>query len=74
VKSVSKKLEEIEKIYSDGKINKLDGLTVEYPDWRFNIRGANTEPAIRLNLESKTAELTAEKVEEFFGAKGWAFN
>lgn len=64
VKNVAEKLAEAEKIYSDGQINKLDGLTVEYPDWWFNLRGSNTEPVIRLNLESKSAELTAEKVKE----------
>jgi phosphomannomutase len=64
VKSVSEKLSEIESKYSDGKIIKLDGLTVEYPDWWFNVRGGNTEPVIRLNLESKSAELTKEKTKE----------
>lgn len=64
VKSVPEKLEEIENIYSDGKIIKLDGITVEYPDWWFNIRGSNTETVIRLNLESKSAELTREKARE----------
>ncbi len=64
VKNVAEKIAEIEKIYSDGQINKLDGLTVEYSDWWFNLRGSNTEPVIRLNLESKSAELTAEKVKE----------
>lgn len=64
VKNVADKISEIEKIYSDGQINKLDGLTVEYSDWWFNLRGSNTEPVIRLTLESKSAELTAEKVKE----------
>lgn len=64
VKNVAEKISEAEKIYSDGQINKLDGLTVEYPDWWFNLRGSNTEPVIRLNLESKSAELTEEKVKE----------
>lgn len=64
VKSAAEKISEVEKKYSNGRINKLDGLTVEYADWWFNLRGSNTEPVIRLNLESKTAELTAEKVKE----------
>jgi phosphomannomutase len=71
VKSVSEKLEEIENKYYDGKIIKLDGLTVEYPDWWFNVRGGNTEPVIRLNLESKSSDLTREKtkeVSEFLGS------
>ena len=47
------KINEIEEKYSDGKIDKLDGLSVEYPDWRFNLRMSNTEPILRLNVESK---------------------
>lgn len=61
VESVLKKLKEIEKRYSDGKIIKIDGITVEYPDWWFNVRGSNTEPVIRLNLEAKTKKLMLEK-------------
>ena len=64
VKSVAEKLKEIEEKYSDGEINKLDGVTVEYSDWWFNVRGSNTEPVIRLNLEAKTKELMEEKTEE----------
>ena len=47
------KIKEIEKKYSDGKIDKLDGLSVEYDNWRFNLRMSNTEPIIRLNVEAK---------------------
>ncbi len=64
VESVAEKLKGIEEKYSDGEINKLDGVTVEYPDWWFNVRGSNTEPLIRLNLESKSKDLTEEKVKE----------
>lgn len=59
------KLEEIEKIFSDGKIDKTDGLSVEYDNWRFNLRMSNTEPIIRLNVESRADEnLMREKTEE----------
>ncbi len=64
VSSVAEKLAKIEERYADANINKLDGLTIEYPDWWFNLRGSNTEPLIRLNLESKNAELIKEKVKE----------
>ncbi len=64
VKSVAEKLKEIEEKYSDGKIIKLDGVTVEYSDWWFNVRGSNTEPVIRLNLEAKTKGLMGKKAEE----------
>ncbi len=59
------KLDEIEKKYSDGKIDHLDGLSVEYTDWRFNLRMSNTEPIIRLNVESHgDKKLMEEKTEE----------
>ena len=47
------KINEVEEKYSDGKIDKLDGLSVDYDDWRFNLRMSNTEPILRLNVESK---------------------
>lgn len=51
--------------YADGNIDELDGLSVEYPYWRFNVRMSNTEPLIRLNVESKNDEkLMQEKTEE----------
>jgi phosphomannomutase len=46
------KLEEIAGRYSDGEITRLDGVSVDYPDWHFNVRPSNTEPLLRLNLES----------------------
>jgi len=46
------KMAEIEERYSDGEITHLDGVSVEYPDWHFNVRPSNTEPLLRLNLES----------------------
>ena len=48
----AEKIREIEKKYSDGKIDKLDGLSADYDDWRFNLRMSNTEPILRLNVES----------------------
>jgi len=50
--------------YKDGKINELDGITVEYNDWWFNVRASNTEPLIRLVVEAKTKDLLDEKVAE----------
>jgi phosphomannomutase len=46
------KMAEIEERWSDGEITKLDGVSVDYPDWHFNVRASNTEPLLRLNLES----------------------
>lgn len=64
VADVQAKLEELKKVYADGEQNLLDGVTIEYPDWWCNIRGSNTEPLIRLNLEAKTKELMEEKRDE----------
>ncbi len=59
------KIEEIRKIYSDGKQDTLDGASIEYPEWRFNVRMSNTEPLIRLNVETKgDKKLLKEKTEE----------
>jgi len=57
-------LEKILKNYSDGKLNQMDGISVDYPDWRFNIRSSNTEPLIRLNLEGDNKNLMEEKLKE----------
>jgi len=42
--------------FSDGNVYELDGLSVDYDDWWFNVRPSNTEPLLRLNLEARTAE------------------
>jgi phosphomannomutase len=46
------KLEEIAERYEDGKQSRLDGVSVDYEDWHFNVRPSNTEPLLRLCLES----------------------
>jgi phosphomannomutase len=46
------KMEEVAARYSDGEQSTLDGISVDYPDWHFNVRPSNTEPLLRLNLES----------------------
>jgi len=50
--------------YADGEIDMLDGLTVQYDRWWFNVRKSNTEPLLRLNLEADSEELLAEKLGE----------
>jgi phosphomannomutase len=62
--AVPAKLDEIGAKYADGHQYKLDGISVEYPDWHFNVRASNTEPLLRLNLEAVTAELMAAKQDE----------
>jgi phosphomannomutase len=46
------KLEELAAKYENGHQYRLDGLSVEYDDWHFNVRPSNTEPLLRLCLES----------------------
>lgn len=65
--SVVDKTEVIKKIaekYDDAKINYLDGISVEYPDYWFNVRGSNTENKMRLNLEAISPEIMAQKRDE----------
>lgn len=64
VESVEGKIAELKERYQDGKVEELDKLSVEYQDWRFNVRPSNTEPLLRLNLEAISKELMAEKLAE----------
>lgn len=59
-----KVFKEIENKYKHGKINKLDGITVELPDFWFNVRGSNTENKMRLNLEATNKKTMEEKTAE----------
>lgn len=47
--------------FGDGRQSELDGLSVEYDDWHFNVRPSNTEPLLRLNLESLVSEADMER-------------
>ncbi len=59
------KLEEIKNKYNDGVVDYTDGVSVSYSDWRFNVRISNTEPLIRLNVETRRSEeLMKQKTEE----------
>jgi len=60
-------IEAVAKAYAGGRQDRLDGLTVEFDDWWFNVRPSNTEPLLRLNVEARTAELLAEKTDEVLG-------
>ena len=61
---VPAKLDQLAARYGDGRQYTLDGLSVEYSDWHFNVRPSNTEPLLRLNLEATTPELMAAKRDE----------
>ena len=58
-------LAQVEAKYHDGAVDKLDGLSVSYDQWRFNLRVSNTEPVIRLNVETKgDKQLMEQKTKE----------
>lgn len=57
-------IEQIAQHYQGGTQERLDGLSVEYRDWWFNVRASNTEPVLRLNVESRDSRLLAQKTDE----------
>jgi phosphomannomutase len=61
------KIRELAERYSDGSQSWLDGLSVEYESWHFNVRPSNTEPLLRLNLEGSTREEMEARTEEVLG-------
>lgn len=64
VENAAEKIKAIKEEYKDGHQNDLDGITIEFPEFWFNVRGSNTEPLLRLNLEAKTKKLMEEKRDE----------
>ena len=67
VSDISKALEKIDGLaakYRAGTVYTMDGISAEFPDWHFNVRGSNTEPMLRLNLEATTQELMNAKRDE----------
>jgi phosphomannomutase len=66
VDDVPLKLQELKERFAaeGGTISHLDGLSVDFDDWHFNVRPSNTEPLLRLNLEALSPELMAEKRDE----------
>ncbi len=57
-------LRELRQKYDTGMVSDLDGVVVEYPEWRFNVRTSNTEPLMRLNLEARSEALMRDKLQE----------
>jgi len=53
----------VEKHFKDGDVSCLDGLSVDYPEWWFNLRPSNTEPLLRLNVEADDEPLLRKKVQ-----------
>lgn len=61
IAEVKKIMAKVEKIYAPkGKVNKIDGLSVDFENWRFSLRGSETEPYIRLNVESRGDKVLME--------------
>jgi phosphomannomutase len=67
MEEVPRKLAAIESRYADAEIARLDGVSVDYPDWHFNVRASNTEPLLRLNLEARTPEMMERRRDEVLG-------
>ncbi len=64
VADASATLEKIKDSFAGGRLIELDGVTVEFDDWWFNVRASNTEPLVRLNLEAKDEALMLAKRDE----------
>jgi phosphomannomutase len=60
------KLQEIKERYAaqGGRLSHLDGVSVDFDDWHFNVRPSNTEPLLRLNLEALSERMMEEKRDE----------
>ena len=65
--TVQARLKALADSYNDGHTYTLDGFSAEFPDWHFNVRGSNTEPLLRLNLEATTPALMEQKRDEVLG-------
>jgi phosphomannomutase len=66
VADVPLKLQELKERYTaeGGRVSHLDGISIDFDDWHFNVRPSNTEPLLRLNLEATSEALMVEKREE----------
>ncbi len=64
---VPAKLDALAREYAHGNVYRLDGISVEFDDWHFNVRASNTEPLLRLNLEGLTPEIMEKRRDEVLG-------
>jgi phosphomannomutase len=69
VADVPLKLQELKERYTaeGGRVSHLDGISIDFDDWHFNVRPSNTEPLLRLNLEALSEPLMIEKRDEVLG-------
>jgi phosphomannomutase len=61
VEDVPMKLQQLKETFADARISHIDGVSVDYDDWHFNVRPSNTEPLLRLNLESLVSHEDMER-------------
>ena len=61
------KIAELADCFSDGGIEYIDGISVSFEDWHFNVRPSNTEPLLRLNLEGRSPETMAARRDQVLG-------
>jgi phosphomannomutase len=64
VEDTNVKIQALAERYGDGLVERIDGISVSYDTWHFNVRASNTEPLLRLNLEALSQEQMEEKRDE----------
>jgi phosphomannomutase len=64
MRKAQEKIDGLAAKYEYGRVYSMDGISAEFPDWHFNVRGSNTEPMLRLNLEATTRQLMEQKRDE----------
>ncbi len=62
--SAQEKMDGLSAMYTEGRVYSLDGISVEFHNWHFNVRASNTEPLLRLNLEATNEDLMEQKRDE----------
>lgn len=67
MRKAQEKIDGLSAKYQSGKVYTMDGVSAEFPEWHFNVRGSNTEPMLRLNLEATTQKLMEDKRDEVLG-------
>ena len=64
VSDKDKAIRRIEEKYHDGSVDRIDGLSISFDNWRFNLRASNTENLLRLNVEARSQDICDEKTAE----------
>lgn len=64
VEDKARAMERVAREFAGGRIERLDGISVEFPDFWFNLRPSNTEPLLRLRLEARSPEIASARAEE----------